>query len=55
MIDEADSSPGSPTLRHPKGRLEEKDSRESYADAVKTPSTDGTDEHAHCEWGRQWA
>ena len=41
VIDEADhSSPGSPTLRHPKGRLEEKDSRESYAEAVRTSSLD---------------
>ena len=46
VIDEAGepSSPGltsSPTLRHPKGRLEEKDSRESYADAVKREPSPG--------------
>lgn len=38
VIDEATSSPGSPTLRHPKGRLESKASRESYASAVKERS-----------------
>ena len=38
VIDEVDHSPGSPTLRHPKGRLEEKDSRESYAETVKNSS-----------------
>lgn len=39
VMDEADDEPGalpnSPTLRHVRGRLEEKGSRESYADAVK--------------------
>ena len=38
VIDEADTTfrSHSPTLRHVKGRLEEEDSRESYADAVKS-------------------
>ncbi|KAK4540274.1 hypothetical protein LTR36_009586 [Oleoguttula mirabilis] len=37
MLDEeeARSSPGSPSLRHPRGRLENKASRESYAGVVK--------------------
>ncbi|KAM3414728.1 hypothetical protein BST61_g9884 [Cercospora zeina] len=38
VLDEALPSPGSPTLRHPKGRLESKASRESYASAVKEHS-----------------
>ena len=41
VIDEAEANrrPTSPTLRHPKGRLEQRESRESYADMVKeTPS-----------------
>lgn len=57
IIDEAESaspSPASstraqsPTLRHPKGRLEEKSSRDSYAEALKHgvngshPNSDGT-------------
>lgn len=38
--DERTPSPGSPRLRHPKGRLEHKDSRErSYAGAVKESAT----------------
>lgn len=51
VIDEADQSPGSPTLRHPKGRLEAKDSRESYAEAVKQPSFDLSNGHAHSNGG----
>lgn len=40
---EAESSPGSPALRHPKGRLESNSSRETYAGAVKdhSPSRNG--------------
>ncbi|KAK4500503.1 hypothetical protein PRZ48_008692 [Zasmidium cellare] len=45
VIDEVEhaTSPGSPALRHPKGRLENKDSHESYAGAVKehAPSANG--------------
>lgn len=51
VIDEADHSPGSPTLRHPKGRLEEKDSRESYAEAVRKSSFDGSNGHAIANGG----
>ena len=43
VMDEGDQSPGSPTLRHVKGRLEEKDSRETYADAVRSSSVDAND------------
>jgi len=40
--DERTLSPGSPRLRHPRGRLEHKESRESsYAGAVKEPASDG--------------
>ncbi|KAI5358668.1 putative diacylglycerol acyltransferase [Septoria linicola] len=38
ILDEALPSPGSPTLRHPKGRLEAKKSRDTYAGAVKEHS-----------------
>lgn len=51
VIDEAEQSPGSPTLRHPKGRLEEKDSRESYAEAVKAPALNLANGHAHANGG----
>ena len=39
VMDEAENSPplGSPQLRHPRGRLENKDNEESYADVVKHP------------------
>lgn len=38
VLDEALPSPGSPSLRHPKGRLEAKSNRDSYASATKENS-----------------
>ncbi|KAK5173590.1 diacylglycerol O-acyltransferase 1 [Saxophila tyrrhenica] len=58
MIDEADEArtlTSSPSLRHTKGRLEEVDNRETYADAVKeglpeaNGNGDATSEQKHTE------
>lgn len=38
VLDEALPSPGSPSLRHPKGRLEAKSNRDSYVSAAKEHS-----------------
>jgi len=38
VIDESEARVGSPSLRHPKGRIEERNSRESWADVVKERS-----------------